>query len=56
VWFLRIEIRLLRTLHDMDVSLERKGYQAQGELVEVVKSQLRGISGVICEEAKTTLL
>jgi transcription antitermination factor NusG len=50
------EIRLLRKLCDMDVSLERTGYQLQGELVEVVQGQLRGISGVIREETKTTLL
>jgi transcription antitermination factor NusG len=50
------EVRLLRRLCDMDVSLERKRNQAQGELLEVVKGQPRGISGVIREEAKTTLL
>jgi transcriptional antiterminator RfaH len=50
------EIRLLRKLCDFDISLERTGYQPQGELVEVVQGQLRGISGVIREEAKTILL
>ena len=50
------EIRLLQRLCDMDISLECKAYQAQGELVEVARGQLRGISGVIREETKTTLL
>jgi transcription antitermination factor NusG len=50
------EIRLLRRLCDMDISLERTGYQTQGELVEVVQGQLRGISGVVRGETKTTLL
>jgi transcriptional antiterminator RfaH len=50
------EIRVLRKLCDSDFSLERTGYQLQGELVEVLQGQLRGISGVIREEAKTTLL
>jgi transcription antitermination factor NusG len=50
------EIRVLRRLCDSDISLERTGYQPQGELVEVVQGQLRGISGVIREETRTTLL
>jgi transcriptional antiterminator RfaH len=50
------EIRLLRRLCDSDVAIERTGYQLEGELVEVSQGQLRGISGVIREEAKTTLL
>jgi hypothetical protein len=50
------EIRLLRKLCDSDVPLERTGYQLQGEVVEVSQGQLQGISGVIREEGKTTLL
>jgi transcriptional antiterminator RfaH len=50
------EIRLLRKLCDSDFSLERTGYQLQGEHVEVLQGQLRGISGVIREEGKTALL
>jgi transcription antitermination factor NusG len=50
------EMRLLRKLCDSDVSLERTGYQPQGEHVEVVQGQLRGISGVVREETKTILL
>ena len=50
------EIRLLRRLCDSNISLEHTGYQPQGELVEVVQGQLRGISGVIREDTKTTLL
>jgi transcription antitermination factor NusG len=50
------EIRLLRKLCDADISLTCTGYQPRGEFVEVVQGQLRGISGVLREEAKTTLL
>jgi transcriptional antiterminator RfaH len=50
------EIRLLRKLCDSDSSLTCTGYQPQGEHVEVIQGQLRGISGVIREETKTTLL
>jgi transcription antitermination factor NusG len=50
------EMRLLRRLCDANISLERTGYELQGELVEVVQGRLRGISGVIREETKTTLL
>jgi transcriptional antiterminator RfaH len=50
------EIRLLRRLCDRDMSLECKAYQDRGQLVEVARGQLRGISGVIPEETKTTLL
>jgi transcriptional antiterminator RfaH len=50
------EIWLLRKLCDSAIALERTAYQPQGELVEVVQGQLRGISGVIRQEAKTILL
>jgi transcription antitermination factor NusG len=50
------EIQLLRKLCTSDLSLERRGYQPQGQLVEVVQGQLRGISGVIQDETKKTLL
>jgi transcription antitermination factor NusG len=50
------EIRLLRKLCDADICLERSGYQPQGNLVEVVQGQLRGISGVIREGTQSTLL
>lgn len=50
------EIQLLQKLCDSDCSLERTGYQPEGELVEVVQGQLRGVSGVLREEPKTTLL
>ncbi len=50
------EIRLLRKLSDADIGLERAGYQPQGQLVEVVQGQLRGVFGVIREGARTTLL
>jgi transcriptional antiterminator RfaH len=50
------EIQLLRKLCTSDMLLERRGYQPQGQLVEVVQGQLRGISGVIQDETKTTLL
>ena len=49
------EIQLLRKLCNADIALERTGYQPQGQLVEVVQGQLRGISGVIQDETKTTL-
>jgi hypothetical protein len=50
------EIRLLRKYCGSDIALGRTGYQTQGERVEVVQGQLRGISGVIRQETKTTLL
>jgi transcription antitermination factor NusG len=50
------EIQLLQKLCDSDVSLERTGYQPQGQLVEVVRGRLQGISGVIRDETKTSLL
>jgi transcriptional antiterminator RfaH len=50
------EMRLLRKLCDSELFLEPTGYQPQGQRVEVVQGHLRGISGVIRQEAKTTLL
>jgi transcriptional antiterminator RfaH len=50
------EIQVLRKLCDSDVSLERTGYQPQGQSVEVVRGQLQGISGVIRDETNTSLL
>jgi len=50
------EIRLLGKLCDSDISLERTGYQPQGQLMEVVRGHLRGIAGVIRDESKTSLL
>ena len=50
------EIRLLGKLCDADISLERTGYQIQGQLMEVVRGRLRGIAGVICDKPKTSLL
>jgi hypothetical protein len=49
------KMRLLWRLYDMNISLTRKGYQAQGEPALVVKNQLCWVSGVIREEEKTTL-
>jgi hypothetical protein len=42
--------------HLWGISFQCKAYQAYGELVEVIEGQLRGIYGVISEEAKNTLL
>jgi transcriptional antiterminator RfaH len=50
------EIWLLRKLCDANIDLEHTGYHPEGEFVEVVEGQLRGISGVFREESKTTLL
>jgi hypothetical protein len=50
------EIWLLGKLCDSDISLERTGYQLQGQLMEVVRGRLRGIAGVIRDEPKTSLL
>ena len=50
------EIRLLRRLCDANVALERTGYCPEGQFVEVVAGQLRGISGVFREASKTILL
>jgi transcription antitermination factor NusG len=50
------EIRLLGKLCDSDSSLERTGYQLQGQLMEVVRGRLRGIAGVIRDEPKTSLV
>jgi transcription antitermination factor NusG len=50
------EIRLVRKLCNADVALERTEYPPEGQFVEVVEGQLRGIAGVFREESKTTLL
>jgi transcription antitermination factor NusG len=50
------EIRLLGKLCDSDISLERTGYQLQGQLMEVVGGRLQGIAGVIRDESTTSLL
>ena len=50
------EIRLLRKLCDANIAIERAGYHPEGEIVEVVEGQLRGVLGVWGEENKTTLL
>jgi transcription antitermination factor NusG len=50
------EIRLLRRLCDANIALEHIGYRTEGQFVEVVEGQLRGISGVFREESRTTLL
>jgi transcription antitermination factor NusG len=50
------EVRLLRKLCDANIALERTGYHPDGELVEVVEGQLRGITGIFRKESKTTLL
>lgn len=44
------EIWLLINLCNRGISLQCKAYQANGELVEVVKGQLRGIYGVVSVE------
>jgi transcription antitermination factor NusG len=50
------EIRLLRKLCDSDFPIEHAEYQLQGELVEVVQGQLRGVSGVLRRETEAILL
>jgi transcriptional antiterminator RfaH len=50
------EIRVLRKLCDSDFPIERAEYRLQGELVEVVQGQLRGISGVLRQETEAILL
>jgi transcriptional antiterminator RfaH len=50
------EIRLLRRLSDSEVSIEQGKYQTEGERVAVIQGQLRGISGVVRDAYKTTLL
>ena len=41
------ETRLLRKPCDSNISLERTGYQPRGQLIQVVRGRLRGISGVL---------
>jgi len=50
------EIQLLRRLSDSAAFIGQGKYQMEGERVEVVQGQLRGISGVIGGAYKTTLL
>ena len=50
------EIRLLRKLCDADIALEGAAYHPDGEIVEVIEGQLRGVAGVFSEQDKTTLL
>jgi transcription antitermination factor NusG len=50
------EIRLIRELSDSGRSLISTAYQVRGERVQIVQGRLRGISGVICQDAETTLL
>lgn len=50
------EIRLLRKLCDADMAIKRTGYHPEGEVVEVMEGQLRGVLGVFPEENTTTLL
>jgi hypothetical protein len=50
------EIRLLGKLCDSEISLECRGYQPQGQLMEVVQGHLRGLAEVIRDESKTSLL
>jgi transcription antitermination factor NusG len=50
------EIRLLGKLCESEISLECRGYQPQGQLMEVVQGHLRGLAEVIRDESKTSLL
>jgi transcriptional antiterminator RfaH len=50
------EMRLLRMLSESDAAPARAGDQPQGQLVEVVQGRLRGVCGIVREEATTTLL
>ena len=50
------EIRLLGKLCQADISLERTGYQLQGQLMEVVRGRLRGIAGIIRDGPRTSLV
>lgn len=50
------EMRLLRRLSDSGAFIEQGKYETQGERVEVVQGQLRGISGVLRDAHKATLL
>jgi transcription antitermination factor NusG len=50
------EIRLLGKLCDSEISLECRGYQPQGQQMEVVQGHLRGLAEVIRDESKTSLL
>jgi transcription antitermination factor NusG len=50
------EIRLMGKLCDAGFSLERTGYQLQGQLMEVIRGRLQGIAGVIRNGPKPSLL
>jgi transcription antitermination factor NusG len=50
------EIRLLRQLCDGNNVLERAPYPVQGHPMTIVQGRLWGISGVIKDDARTTLL
>jgi transcription antitermination factor NusG len=50
------EIRLIRELSDSGRALLSTAYQVRGERVEIVQGRLRGISGVVRQDAETTLL
>jgi transcriptional antiterminator RfaH len=50
------EIQLLRRLGDSGSPLQRTAYRLQGSHVRFVQGLLRGICGVIRDEARTTLL
>jgi hypothetical protein len=50
------EMRLIQELSDSGRSLISTAYQVRGERVQVVQGWLRGISGVIRQDAETTLL
>lgn len=50
------EMRVLRQLSDAGVSLERVGYQAQGELVHVLHGQLGELRGMLQHEPRMALL
>jgi transcription antitermination factor NusG len=50
------EMRLLRRLSDSGAFIEQGKYETQGERVEVVQGQLRGISGVLRDAHQAILL
>jgi hypothetical protein len=50
------EIQLLRRLNDSGSPLHHTAYRLQGSYVRGVQGLLRGIFGIIREEAQTTLL
>ncbi len=50
------EIQLIRELSDSGRSVISTAYQVCGERVQIVQGRLRGISGVLRQDAETTLL